>query len=213
MSPFSLPVMQMGFEPYLNLIYERPALLERLMAINEEFCVAWANAQLDAGAHFIVYFDPVSSPTILRKEKYGAMGLGVARRTLARIHGPKAMHFASGRTLAILNEVAENGAAAVGVSCLEDLAVLKAACRDRMTVVGNLNGIEMARWTPAEAEEAVKTAIAKAGSGGGFILCDTHGEIPWQVPDRTLSAIGDAVRRWGQYPLARGIEMPEGRRL
>lgn len=200
-SPFSLPVMQMGFEPYLNLLYERPELFERLMAINEEFCVAWANAQLSAGAHFVVYFDPVSSPTILPKETFGAMGFNIAARTMSRIKGPKAMHFASGRTLAVLDSAIATGAAAVGVSSLEDLAAAKELCRGRATVVGNLNGIEMRRWTASETETAVKTAIAKAGAGGGFILGDTHGEIPWQVRDETLLAIGDAVRRWGHYPL------------
>ncbi|MGR8935731.1 MAG: methylcobamide--CoM methyltransferase MtbA, partial [Gammaproteobacteria bacterium] len=43
--------------------------------------------------------------------------------------------------------------------------------------------------------------IAKAGRGGGFILADNHGEIPWQVPEAILLAIGDAVERWGRYPL------------
>jgi uroporphyrinogen decarboxylase len=47
----------------------------------------------------------------------------------------------------------------------------------------------------------VKSAIAKAGRGGGFILSDNHSEIPWQVPDGVLLAIGDAVERWGRYPL------------
>ena len=51
MSPFSLPVMQMGFEPYLRLIFEEQELFERLMRVNSAFCVAWANAQLDAGAN------------------------------------------------------------------------------------------------------------------------------------------------------------------
>ena len=38
--------------------------------------------------------------------------------------------------------------------------------------------------------------------GGGFILADNHGEIPWQVPDGVLTAIAQAVARWGRYPLA-----------
>ena len=59
----------------------------------------------------------------------------------------------------------------------------------------------MRNWTDRDAEDAVKTAILKAGSGGGFILGDNHGEIPWQVPEEVLLAIGDAVERWGRYPL------------
>ena len=40
-SPFSLPVMQMGFEPYLLLLHERPELFKRLMEVNLEFSAAW----------------------------------------------------------------------------------------------------------------------------------------------------------------------------
>ena len=61
--------------------------------------------------------------------------------------------------------------------------------------------VQSARWTPRQAEAAVKEAIAKAGPGGGFILSDNHGEIPWQVPEEVLLAISAAVHKWGRYPL------------
>ncbi len=201
MSPFSLPVMQMGFDKYIELMYEHPELFERLMRVNEEFCVAWANAQLEAGATAIGYFDPVSSTTITPREMYLETGFQVAKRTLARIQGPTATHMASGRCLPIVDDVAQTGTAIIGTSVLEDLAEVKAACRGKLTVLGNLNGIEMRRWTPAQAEAAVKDAIAKAGPGGGYILSDNHGEIPWQVPDEVLMALSEAVHKWGRYPL------------
>jgi len=201
MSPFSLPVMQLGFGPYLELLYERRDLFERLMRLNEEFCVEWANAQLAAGATAIGYFDPVSSPTIIPYDLYVATGLEVARRTIARIAGPTATLMASGATIPIIDDVATTGTAILGASCDEDLAEVKRLCKGRLTVIGNLNGIEMRRWTAAEAEAAVKDAIARGGPGGGFVLSDTHGEIPWQVPDDVLYAIVDAVRTWGRYPL------------
>lgn len=201
MSPFSVPVMQMGFERYLELMQERRDLFDRLMQVNEEFCVAWANAQLEAGATAIGYFDPVSSPTIVPRDRYLETGYAVARRTLGRIQGPTATHFASGRCLPILEDVARTGTVIVGVSVEEDLARVKAACQGRLTVLGNLNGIEMRRWTPAQAEAAVKDALARAARGGGFILSDNHGEIPWQVPESVLDAVSDAVHRWGRFPL------------
>ena len=52
--------MQLGFDNYLDVMLERPELFKRLMEVNEEFEVAWANAQLQAGATAIVYFDPVA---------------------------------------------------------------------------------------------------------------------------------------------------------
>ena len=119
MSPFSLPVMQMGFDKYIELMYERPELFDRLMKLNEEFCVAWANAQLASGATAICYYDPVSSTTIIPREKYLSTGFPVAKRTIARIKGPVATHMASGRCLPIIQDVAETGTAMIGVSALE----------------------------------------------------------------------------------------------
>lgn len=201
-SPFSLPVMQMGFGRYIELIYEQPERFARLMAVNQAFCVEWANAQLAAGATAIGYADPVSSTTNLPRDLYLKTGHRVTVETLGAIKGPVALHLASGRGLAIAADIVATGAAAIGVSALEDLAEWKAVARNRITLLGNLNGVEMRRWTPAQAESEVKRAIAKAGRGGGFILADNHGEIPWQVPDDVLLAIREAVDRWGRYPLS-----------
>ena len=201
MSPFSLPVMQLGFEAYLDLVFERPDLFDRLMAVNEELCVAWANAQLAAGATAIGYFDPVSSTTVVTPQAYLETGFKVAQRTIARIKGPTATHFASGLCAGILDDVAQTGTAIVGVSGEEDLAALKRAVAGKLTLLGNLNGITMRRWSADQAEAEVKAAIAAGAPGGGFILADNHGEIPFQVPEDVLHAIAAATRRWGRYPL------------
>lgn len=200
-SPFSLPVMQMGFEAYLDLMHGDEARFWRLMEANIAFTANWANAQLAAGATAICYFDPVSSTTNIPRGLYLRAGQEVAKRTLALIKGPTATHLASGRALPIVGDIAETGTAVLGVSALEDIAELKSAAKGRLTLLGNLNGIEMRRWTPEQAEREVKRAIALAGRGGGFILSDNHGEIPWQVPDEVLLAIREAVDRWGRYPL------------
>ncbi|UCH98612.1 MAG: uroporphyrinogen decarboxylase family protein [Candidatus Aminicenantes bacterium] len=201
MSPFSLPVMQMGFDSYIELMYQQRGLFEHLMKVNEEFCIDWANAQLEAGATAICYFDPVSSTTITPRELYLDTGFKVAKRTLARIKGPTATHMASGRCLPIIDDLSRTGTAIIATSADEDLAEVKSACQGKLTVLGNLNGIEMRRWTPGRAEAVVKEAIAKAGPGGGFILSDNHGEIPWQVSDMVLMALSEAVHQWGRYPL------------
>ncbi|MCA1788102.1 MAG: uroporphyrinogen decarboxylase family protein, partial [Desulfobacteraceae bacterium] len=142
MSPFSLPVMQMGFDRYFDLMFEQPDLFQQLMKINQTFCVNWANAQLAAGATAICYFDPVSSTTITTKDMYLKTGFVVAGQTLAKITGPTATHMASGRCLPIIDDIAATGTAAVGVSCHEDIALIKNACRGKISVIVNLNGIE-----------------------------------------------------------------------
>ncbi len=202
MSPFSLPVMQMGFDHYLEIMHFRPDLFTRLMAVNQAFTVAFANAQLGAGATAICYFDPVSSPTIIPRKKYLETGWQIAKKTISQIKGPTATHFASGRSLTIVDDVATTGTAVVGVSAQEDIGELKAACLKKLTVMGNLNGIEMRNWDEANARHIVLDTIRKAAPGGGFILSDNHGEIPYQVPEDTLLAISEAVHTFGTYPIS-----------
>ena len=198
-SPFSLPVMQMGFPAYIELIYERPELFARLLAVNEEFCVQWANAQFQAGATAVCYFDPLASPDLTPPEIYRRTGLPAARRCLSRFSGPACIHLASGHCRPVLDDLAAVGAAVVAVSTLDDLAAVKAACQGKIAVAGNLNGIAMRRWSAVQAEAEVKKAVAAAAAGGGFILTDNHGEIPWQVEEETLLAIAAAVQEWGRY--------------
>lgn len=201
MSPFSLPVMQLGFEKYLELMLYRKDLFNRLMQVNEDFCVDWANAQLEAGATAICYFDPMSSPTIVTRAQYLETGFQVACRTIARIKGPTATHFASGNCLNIADLLPQTGTAVVGVSSKEDLSLLKQAFKNKLTLLGNLNAIEMRRWTSAEVQKQVRGAIQAAAAGGGFILAENHGEIPLQVPDEVLKAVSDAVNEYGRYPV------------
>jgi uroporphyrinogen decarboxylase len=201
LSPFSLPVMQLGFDKYLDLMIEQPQRFEKLMRVNEAFCVAWANAQLAAGATAICYFDPVSSTTIITPEMYKQLGQPIAKRVIAQIKGPTATHFASGRCLPILPDVMDTGTAIIGFSKDEDAAVVKKICEKKLTILGNLNGVEMRRWTVSDAEAKVKELIFNAAPGGGFILSDNHGEIPFQVTDDVLTAISETVHDWGEYPI------------
>jgi len=70
-----------------------------------------------------------------------------------------------------------------------------------LVAIGNLNALEMRRWDTDRVCSEVKRLIATAAPGGGFILADNHGEIPWDVPDSAVADLADAVARYGAYPL------------
>jgi len=200
-SPFSLPVMQMGFDAYIELIYNQPDKFEKLMEINKKFCIEWSNAQLEAGATAICYFDPISSTTIIPRDLYLKTGFEVAKDTISQINGPTATHFASGSCLALMGDLPQTGTAVVGVSSLEDLSALKREANQKLTLLGNLNAIEMRHWSAEETKMKVKEAIEQGAKGGGFILSDNHGEIPWDIKEETLLAIKEAVDEYGTYPI------------
>lgn len=200
-SPFSIPVMLMGYEAYLDLLHDDPEGFEALMAVTTRFAIAWANAQFAAGATACGYFDPLSAVDQMEEGLWRRTGLPIAKQTLAAYAGAGAMHFASGRALGRVPDYLETGAAGFGVSCLDDLATLKRQVRGRAALMGNLDGIRLARWTPGEIDAEVRACIEAAAPGGGYVLADHHGEIPFQVPDESLHALMDAARRWGTYPI------------
>lgn len=201
MSPFSLPVMQMGFEKYLELIYFRKDEFNQLMKINEEFCVSWANAQLEAGATAICYFDPLASPAIIERPKYLETGHKIAKKTLSQIKGATATHLASGIAFPVVDDVAATGSAVLGFSGEDNIEAIKKRAADKICLLGNLNGIDMTNWDKEKTRKEVKDLIQKAARGGGFILSDNHGEIPWQVSEDILLEIAETVKKFGIYPI------------
>ncbi len=201
MAPFSLPVMQLGFAAYLNLLYDDRDRFWRLMAKNEAFCAEWANAQVEAGATAICYFDPVSSPQLVPREVYVETGYQVALRTTTEIKAPIATHMGSADSIGIADLVAQTRTAVMGFGANEDPAEAKRVCAGKLSLIGNLDGITMRSWSPGRTEARVKDLISKAGPGGGFILCDNHGEIHYSTPEAVLDQISAAVHRWGAYPL------------
>src|SRR6056297_1230503 len=201
MSPYSLPVMQMGFEKYLELMYFDKKSFNLLMKKNIEFCSQWANAQLDAGADAICYFDPLASPNMVEKETYMSTGYNIAKETISKINGPTATHLASGISLPVIDNIIDTNTQVLGFSSSDDLEKIKNASKDRICLIGNLNGIEMVNWDNKEVEKNIKDLIYTTGKGGGLLISDNHGEIPWQVPEDVLFEISEAVQKYGQYPL------------
>jgi uroporphyrinogen decarboxylase len=201
MSPFSLPMLQMGLDNYRRLRLEEPSLFVQLMRINEELCVAWANAQLQAGASIVCYFDPLSSPSLTPREEYLTTGYAIARRTLARIHGPTALIPICSSFLPLDRAMADTGLVLAGTEADEDLVRIKSLCGTRLSLMGNLDFTGGCRWTPRTAACAVKDAIGCAGPGGGFILANGGGEVSYQVTEEVLLAVGESVHTWGSYPL------------
>ena len=123
------------------------------MEVNKTFEIQWANAQVEAGADIIAYYDPVSSPTIIPPALYYETGFRVASEVIKKINTPCATHFASGRSLPILDKIIATGSKGIGFSASESLAKAKKICYGKMALMGNLDGISMRNWSAEEAEE------------------------------------------------------------
>ena len=125
---------------------------------NMEWCIAWGKAQLEAGCTALCYFDPVMSSTLVPRELYLETGNVMAKEVIPALGGPTVSHFAAGRGMPMLNDVAETGTLGIGISVIEDLAEVKEICKGKLTVIGNLNGIAMRKWTREEVSVTRATA-------------------------------------------------------
>lgn len=199
MSPYSTPVMQMGMENYMRLKIEDPERFKKLMEINTEFCIRYANEMIKNGANAIVYFDPIASPTVSTRKEFEEAALPIMKECIEGINGPLASHYASGIVLPIIDDLIEAGVAAVGTSSKEDHVKIKEKAKGKITIIGNLNGIEMYRWTKEDVKKNVKNIVETCKESGGFILSDNHGEIPFQVSAEIVDEISKQLQKYGKY--------------
>ena len=199
MGPYSTPIMQMGFENYLKLKMNDRERFKKLMKINTEFCIRYANEMIKNGANAIVFFDPIASPTISTKKEFLEDAYPIMKECIEKINGPVAVHYASGIILPIIDEIITSGVVAVGTSSKEDHVKIKEKCKDKITIIGNLNGIEMVHWTKDDIQEKIQYLVDTCTENGGFILSDNHGEFPYQVSFDTIKEISDQLKRIGKF--------------
>lgn len=200
-SPFSLPIMQMGFDKYIELIYNYQDYFWKLMKKNMEFSISWANMQLKAGVDAIVYFDPLLSTEMIPLKILQKTGFLIAKESIKIINGPVVIHMASAKTEDTIKELIDSKIVGIGISKDDDIKKLKALCKGKISLIGNLDGVSMRKWNKNDVDYNIKRIIYDAAPGGGFIISDNHGEIPWQVSEDVLKNVSEAVRKYGKYPI------------
>lgn len=196
-APFSLPVMQLGFPAWLDLLQDEPRRARALLEVNVAHCLAFGRAQLAAGAAALLVFDPLGSTSITARALYDAFGLPTLRRLLAEVGGGAAVSTASAPVQSRVHDFVSAGAAMVVAAEDDDLAAVARATEGRAVALGNLNGLRMRSWSAAEATRAIEALVAQIPPDARVIVAEHHGEIPLQVPLETLDAVAAALRSRG----------------
>jgi uroporphyrinogen decarboxylase len=199
-SPFSLPSMLLGLEQWLDLLlFGDTKTRDKLLDVMKSFSVGWANAQFEAGADAIGFFDPLATSDVMTREQFQSFDFKLAADTIQKIKGPVVYAGAGGRFEHILDLIPKTGAIGVIVSSHDSLIKSKKCVGDKINIFGNLNNIEIANWTAKKTTEEVKRCIEQGAQGGGFILADQHGELPFCVHDKTLHTLVKTAWKVGKY--------------
>jgi len=182
-------------------LYDRPEWVRDLAERCTGLAVAFAVAQVRAGATIIGLGDAVASQ--IAPDAYRALALPLERRVFAAVHaaGALARLHICGNTTRILADMATSGADIVDVDWMVDLAAAARACDGAATpgqpgpaVCGNMDPVAVfLQGSPAEVARATTDCLRR---GGPRCLSAAGCEIPDGTPDANLLAQRDALAAW-----------------
>jgi uroporphyrinogen decarboxylase len=184
-----------------TMLYARPDLMHRILAINADTVAAYLNAQIDAGAQAVMIFD--SWGGVLEHRAFQQFSLAYTRRVVGQLKRQ-----AEGRTVPVivftkgggpwLEQIADTGADVVGLDWTADLGLARRRIDDRVALQGNLD--PMVLFAPPEAVAAEARAVLDSfghplradGRLGGHVFNLGHG-INQHTPTDHVQALVEAV--------------------
>ena len=184
-----------------TMLYDRPDLLHRILAVNAEAVATYLNAQIDAGAQAVMLFD--SWGGVLADGAFQTFSLAYTAQVLAKLRrdadGRRVPHivFTKGGG-PWLEAIAAAGADVVGVDWTVHLGAARARVGAGVALQGNLDPAVLFAGADAIRRE-VAHALASFGSahqGGsnGHVFNLGHG-ISQHAPPESVAVLVDAVHR------------------
>ena len=195
-----------------SLMYSRPDLMHRILAINADAVAAYLNAQIDAGAQAVMVFD--SWGGVLADGKFQDFSLAYTKRVLAQLKRehegatiPRIV-FTKGGGL-WLDDMKDLDCEALGLDWTVNLAKARAAVGDSKALQGNIDPNVL--FAPPEAIEREVAAVLEsfgkphqgAGTGPTHIFNLGHG-ISQYTPPESVKVLVDAVHTHSKRLRAQG---------
>ena len=185
-----------------SLMYARPDLMQRILAINTEAVAAYLNAQIEAGAQAVMLFD--SWGGVLADGNFQDFSLAWSRKVLAKVKTehdgqriPRIL-FTKGGGL-WLPEIADAGADVVGLDWTMNLGRARSLVGDRVALQGNLDPNVLFAPEAAIRSEArrVLDAFGPPAAGAGHVFNLGHGISQYTPPD-AVSVLVDEVHAYSR---------------
>ncbi len=184
-----------------TMLYSRPDLMHRILAVNADAVAAYLNAQIEAGAQAVMVFD--SWGGVLEHRAFHQFSLAYTQRVLHQLKrehdGQRipAIVFTKGGGL-WLEQIAATGADVVGLDWTTDLGQARRRVDDSVALQGNFD--PMALFATPEAVATEARAVLDSfgppqradGRWGGHIFNLGHG-INQHTPLEHVQALVEAV--------------------
>ena len=206
-SPFTLACYMVegagssDFRTLKTMLYDRPDLLHRILAVNAQAVTQYLNAQIEAGAQAVMVFDTWGGA--LSDRAYQEFSLSYLQQVISGLHASR-----DGERIASivftkgggqwLEKIAAIGCDAVGLDWTTDLASARKRIGDKVALQGNMDPMALFASPEAVAVEARKV-IDAYGPGTGHVFNLGHG-INQYTPPENVSVLVDTVHEYSRQP-------------
>jgi len=178
-----------------TMLYSRPDLMHRILAINADAVALYLNTQIEAGAQAVMVFD--SWGGVLADGAFQAFSLVYTDRVLRQLKkehdGQRIPHivFTKGGGL-WLEEMAALGPDVLGLDWTVNLGSARARVGNRVALQGNLDPNVLFANPEQIRAEVARTLESFGAPGDGHIFNLGHG-ISQHTPPENVSALVDSV--------------------
>ncbi len=184
-----------------TLMYQRPDLMHRILAINADAVALYLNTQIEAGAQAVMVFD--SWGGVLADGNFQAFSLAYTQRVLSQLkkehEGKRIPHlvFTKGGGL-WLEQIADTGCDVVGLDWTVNLGQARARVGSRVALQGNLDPNVLFASPDQIRAEVIRTLDSFGnpanadGSVAGHVFNLGHG-ISQFTPPEHVSVLVDTV--------------------
>ena len=206
-SPFTLACYMVeggssdDFRRVKTMLYDRPDLLHRILAVNARAVTGYLNAQIECGAQAVQIFDTWGGA--LSHAAYEEFSLAYMKQVidgLTKTHDGERIPcivFTKGGGQWI-EKIAASGCDAVGLDWTTDLGAARRRVDGKVALQGNMDPLALFASPEAVAQEATRILDAYAAAGGGVtghVFNLGHG-INQHTPPESVATLVETVHAY-----------------
>ena len=190
MGPWSLAYHTMGVEPFLLMSLDDPDKTRRCLDKLKEATILFGRAQIEAGADALTLPDHATGD-LVSGDYYDRYLREMHIAFVEEIPIPLILHIC-GRTVDRMEYIAQTGMAAFHYDAKNEPSESIEICKDRISLVGNLNNPETLY---SKGPEEIRDQVFK-NLDAGVQLVGPECAIPLQTSIENLKSIPEAIQDW-----------------
>ena len=196
-------VLSLGLEGFCLALYDKPAMVEKMLDMYFDWMVVVAERVCKIGFDVFWTTDDFAhkSGLMFAPQVFEELLVPRYRKVLEKVSIPWILH-SDGKITDVMDLFIDLGATAFHPieKGAMDIAAVKKEYGDRVCLLGNVDLNILGAGTPEETDAEVKYLIQNVAPGGGYIVTSGNSLASYLKPECVM-ALSRAVKKYGRYPI------------